>query len=85
MTIAYACEERNSLQAELDLVSQHCRQMLFGAQTYAVRADKLNAKVDEVSQCIFKAIEGFSNKRHSQSNPGNQFISCISADVNGDP
>jgi hypothetical protein len=77
MVIAYACEERNSLQAEVDLASRRCRQMLFAAQTYAVRAEKINLQVNAATQRVLVAIQGLSNKQTSHSDQSNQFNSCV--------
>lgn len=57
MAIAYAVEERNCIQAEVDLASRRCRQLVFAAHNQALLADKLNAKLDTVEHNISLSVQ----------------------------
>jgi hypothetical protein len=55
--IACAIEEGNCLQAEIDLASRRCRQLVFATHKQALCADKLNAKLGTVKQNISTRLQ----------------------------
>ena len=61
MAITFAWEEGNSLQAEVDLASQCCRQMLFATQTYAVCAERLSKQLDAATKCVHVSCCEYTN------------------------
>lgn len=79
MAIAFAWEERNSLQAEVDLASRRCRQMLFAAQTYAVRAERLSEQLDAATKRVHVSVQNIVDKRtsYSGSDVQNGNRSCV--------
>jgi hypothetical protein len=56
--IACAIEEGNCLQAEVDLASRRCRQLVFAAHKQVLLADKLNAKLGTVKQNVTTSVRG---------------------------
>jgi len=67
MAIAQAMEERNCLQAEIDLASRRCRQHVYAAHSCALLADKLATRQDVVSKHVVTTVQAIVNK---QSPPG---------------
>lgn len=55
--IAYVIEEGNCLQAEVDLASRRCRQLVFAAHKQALRADRLNAELSTVRRNISTRLQ----------------------------
>ena len=75
MVIAQAIEERNCLQAEIDLASRRCRQHVYAAHGCALLADRLAVRQDAVSKHVVLTVESIVNKasppgRHSPKTPG---------------
>ena len=69
MAIACAIEERNCIQAEVDLAARRCRQHVFVAHHQALLAARLNSKLDvvgdEVTATVYSAIERQSPQPHA--------------------
>ncbi len=75
MAIAFALEERNCIQAEMDLAARRCRQLVFAANTQALRAQQLFDKLGVATSDVVQAIQNVQTP-HSDtirprcSNPG---------------
>ena len=63
MTIAHAMEERNCLQAEIDLASRRCRQYVYAAHSYALLADRLATRQEVVSNHVVTTVQAIVNKQ----------------------
>lgn len=79
MALAYAVEERNCLQAEIDLASRRCRQHVFAAHGQALRAQKLASKFDSISKQVAVSVKEVVHKAQSDgeylsSSTGGKFI-----------
>jgi hypothetical protein len=72
MSIAYAVEERNCLQAEIDLASRRCRQLVFAAHNHALEAENLNAKRETVGLYIFRSMRDVIGEGAPRSDPARQ-------------
>lgn len=57
MDIARAVEERNCIQAEIDLASRRCRQHVFIAHSEALRAQKLSPKLDSATKHVMTSVQ----------------------------
>jgi hypothetical protein len=62
MAIAFVVEERNCIQAEVDLASRRCRLLVFAAHNQALQATQLNSRLDTMGDAIAKTVEDVSNK-----------------------
>jgi len=78
MAIAQAIEERNCIQAELDLASRRFRKLVYAAHAQALRAERLSAEYATASQQVVRSVQdvvqGCSPLVNSSQTSGSSFI-----------
>lgn len=74
MAIAYAVEERNCIQAEVDLASRRCRLLVFAAHNQALRAQHLNTKLETAGEHIAVSVQSALEENPESSDPPHMYF-----------
>jgi hypothetical protein len=87
MHIAQTMEERNCLQAEIDLVSRRFRQHVYAAHSCVLRADKLALRQDSVTKHVITTVQTIVDNKlcagsSSQKTPGKFVAYRVETDTN---
>jgi len=69
MALAYAIEERNCMQVELDLAARRCRQYVFAAHHQALIAARINTTLDSVADEVQASIHSAIDQQVVMSQP----------------
>jgi hypothetical protein len=83
MALACALEERNCVQAEVDLAARRFRQLVFAAHHQAILAGSLNTRLDAVQQQVAASVRDAID-RHTRSQAGEMPSPSLSGSLPGE-
>jgi hypothetical protein len=79
MALAFAIEERNCMQAELDLAARRCRQYIFAAHHQALIATRINTTLGSAAGKVHASIHSAIDQQTAMSPPRSTKFSPPSA------